>query len=89
MNGEAEGFGFLKYIYNGDAKALYSFTGMGEIHDGKLNGLAVIVGGVKFIRIGQMKDGLRHGYGTAYRPGGTLSYEGNFINSMRHGHGRY
>ncbi|TNV76603.1 hypothetical protein FGO68_gene5198 [Halteria grandinella] len=36
-----------------------------------------------------MKDGVREGFGRVYRTNGTLSYVGNFSNSMRDGYSAY
>ena len=60
-----------------------------EIKNRRLNGISFLFGGVRYLRLGSMKDGLRNGFGRVYRPNGSLSYEGYFNNSMRQGQGRY
>jgi hypothetical protein len=54
-----------------------------------MNGLSVLFGGIRYFRVSRMKDGVREGFGRVYRPDGTLSYVGNFSDSMRDGSGLY
>lgn len=89
LNGQPEGLGKISYLHKKDKKDLYSFVGVAEFKDRKMNGNAFLIGGVRYLRIGEMKDGLRNGYSQIYRPNGTLSYEGNFKNTLRHGIGLY
>lgn len=54
-----------------------------------MNGFAFFQRGVPYVRLGNMENGVRKGFGRVYRPNSSLSYEGNFLNSMRHGDGSY
>lgn len=61
LNGHPEGFGKVKYIHQKNKGHLYSFFGVAEFKNRRMNGLAFLIGGVKYLRIGEMKDGIRSG----------------------------
>jgi antitoxin component YwqK of YwqJK toxin-antitoxin module len=84
LNGHPEGFGRIKYVHNNNKKDFLSFTGVAEFKNKQMNGFSFIIGGVKYLRICQTKNGLRNGPGVTYRPNGVRQYLGEFKDSMRH-----
>lgn len=89
LNDMPSGYGSLNYAHNNDISEYHSFKGFAKIEDSKIKGDAFLIGGVPFVRVNHLENGVRNGFGRLYEVDQLMSYEGNFLNSMRHGKGTY
>ena len=59
LNGRPDGYGTITYVHGNNKASIYSFYGVAEFRENKINGKAFLMGGAKYVSISEYEGGIR------------------------------